>query len=642
MFRWIHHLPMGQKFLVLSLVALIMAAAPTAAVLHTSWGLYAALKSEQAGLAPGKTLLKLVRLTQEHRGLSSAVLNGDASKAADRQSRQQAIDATLVEVDQLYSHLPREALRAELGRIRQDWQTLAAQVSQGAIPPAESLKAHTALVNHLLNFVEDETGASGLALDADAASYYLITAAFRDMPRMSEMMGLARARGTAMLAKRSTDPDERSMLITLVEASHGHRNDLERAMAKSAASNAALGRKMRSPLDEALGAHAEMEKLALSVARTADTHGMSPAQYFDETTRAIHRQFALSEATIAELEGLLHERADAERNTIVGTLFVVVAMLGLGAALAWDITRNTAQGMRQAVLAAEALAAGDLTHCTQTDQRDEIGQVLRAMARATEQLRQTIGGIRDASQSVATASGQIAQGNLDLSSRTESQASSLEETASSMEEMSATVKHNADTALSANALATRVAEGAAESGRSFAQVREKMEAIKQASTRIADINAVIDGIAFQTNILALNAAVEAARAGEQGRGFAVVASEVRSLAQRSANAAREIKVLIADSVGQVEAGHALAEATARSIDEVITQVQQVSQLMNEVAASSGEQSQGIAQVNQAVNLLDQATQQNAALVEESSAAADSLRDQAERLQQAVNQFRLAV
>ncbi len=641
MFRWIHHLPIGQKFLVLSLVALVMAAVPTAVVLHTSWGLYSVLKSEQAGLAPAKSLLQLVRLTQEHRGLSGAVLSGDPSKAADRQARQQAIDEAMAGIDKAYAQMPREALRAELGRIRQDWQALAAQVSQGAIKPGDSLKAHTAIVNHLLNFVEDETGASGLALDADAACYHLITAAFRDMPRMSEKMGLARARGTTMLVKRSTDPDERSMLATLVEGSHAHRGDLERSMAKAVAGNANVSGALRAPFEQALAAHTRMHELALSVARAADSHPMSPPQYFDEATQSIKSQFALSDAMVAELESMLDTRAKAEVSAITATLVVVVSMLGLGAAVAVSITRNTAEGMRRAVEAAEALAAGNLAHQAHSDQRDEIGQVLRAMARATEQLRQIIGGIRDASQSVATASGQIAQGNLDLSSRTESQASSLEETASSMEEMSATVKHNADTALSANRLATQVAEGAAESGRNFSQVREKMEAIKQASTRIADINAVIDGIAFQTNILALNAAVEAARAGEQGRGFAVVASEVRSLAQRSANAAREIKVLIADSVNQVEAGHALAEATARSIDEVIGQVQQVSQLMNEVASSSSEQSQGITQVNQAVNMLDQATQQNAALVEESSAAAASLRDQAERLQRTVNQFQLA-
>ena len=641
MFGWIHHLPIGRKFLVLSLVALVMVAAPTLSVISTSWGLYRALEDERAGLPPVKTLLKLVRLTQEHRGLSNAVLNGEGSKAADRQARQQAIEQAFTEVEQLYANLPREALQSELASMKAAWQEVAGRVSQASIAPADSLKAHTALVNRMLHFVEDETGASGMALDADMASYYLITAAFRDLPRLSEKMGLARARGTGMLVKRSVDADERSTLVTLVEASRSSREDLERSLAKARAANPDVERVLAKSIEEALAAHTRMQALALSVAKGADTHEMNGPQYFNATTQAILPQFALSDAVVEELDVLLTQRAHGQRNEIIGTLLVVALMSGLGGMLAVAITRNTSQGMQSVVSAAEALSRGDLTQQSSSSQRDEIGQVQRAIARAVEQLRETMGGIRAASESVATASGEIEQGNLDLSSRTESQASSLQETASSMEQMSATVRHNADTALEANRLSCQVASGATESGKSFAQVRQKMEAIKQTSARIADINAVIDGIAFQTNILALNAAVEAARAGEQGRGFAVVAAEVRSLAQRSAQAAREIKVLIADSTAQVDDGYQLAEATARSIDEVIVQVQRVSQLMGEVASGSNEQSQGIAQVNQAVTLLDQATQQNAALVEQSSAAASSLRDQAQRLQAAVGVFRLA-
>jgi methyl-accepting chemotaxis protein len=641
MFGWIHHLPIGRKFLVLSLVALIMVAAPTLSVINTSWGLYRTLEDERAGLPPVKVLLRLLRLTQEHRGLSSAVLNGEASKAADRQQRQDAINQAFAEVEQLYGTLPREALQPELKAMKAAWQDVSGRVSQAGISPPDSLKAHTALVNRLLNFIEDETGASGMALDADMACYYLITAAFRDLPRLSEKMGLARARGTGMLVKRSTDPDERSILVTLVDASRAHRSDLERSLAKARAANPDVERLLAQDVEKALDAHTRMQELALSVAKGADSHAMSGPQYFDATTQAILPQFALSDVVVAELDTLLTQRSEAQWREIVLTLVVVLLMSGLGGMLAVAITRNTARGMQQVVDAAEALSRGDLTLRVSSTQRDEIGQVQRAIARAVEQLRDTLGGIRSASESVATASSQIEQGNLDLSARTESQASSLQETASSMEEMSSTVRNNAETALEANRLSSQVATGAAESGRHFTQVRQKMEAIKQTSARIADINAVIDGIAFQTNILALNAAVEAARAGEQGRGFAVVAAEVRSLAQRSAQAAREIKTLIADSVVQVDDGYQLAEAAARSIDEVIEQVQRVSQLMGEVATGSSEQSQGIAQVNQAVTLLDQATQQNAALVEESSAAASSLRDQADRLQAAVGTFRLA-
>jgi len=264
-----------------------------------------------------------------------------------------------------------------------------------------------------------------------------------------------------------------------------------------------------------------------------------------------------------------------------------------------------------------------------------------ALGRAVYQMRGTIEGIKSASDSVATASSQIAQGNLDLSARTESQASSVQQTASSMEQMAGAVDQNAGTAREANALADAAAQDAARSGEAFSQVLAKMAEIKQTSARIAEINGVIDGIAFQTNILALNAAVEAARAGEQGRGFAVVAGEVRTLAQRSAQAAREIKGLIHSSVDSVEQGYELATHSSASVERLIEQVQRVSQLMSEIAGASVEQSHGIAQVNQAVTMLDQTTQQNAALVEESSAAAASLHDQAARLQSAVGRFRLA-
>jgi methyl-accepting chemotaxis protein len=641
MFRWIHHLPLKHKFLVLSLLAFVMAAAPSALVLSTSWGLYTALQAERAGLPPGRALLQIVKLAQEHRGLSGAVLSGDASKRADRAARQSAIDDAFKQLDQMYASLPREALGAELSAIRSEWKVLSGEVSQGGVSPADSLKRHTVLVERLLHFVEDEVGASGMALDADAACYHLITAAFRDLPRLSEKMGLARARGTMLLVKRSSDADQRSQLLTLVDAARGHQVDLARSLVKAVTDNPQLKQALRGATDSATAGHTRMHGLVTEVARDPATHPMAAAQYFDETTRAIQAQFALSEAMLTELDSLLSARAQAEAARIGLTLGVVLLALGLGAAVAIGIARNTSAAMQRAVEAAEALARGDLSSRGTSDQRDEAGRLLRAMAAATEQLRHTIGGIRDASQSVATASGQIAQGNLDLSARTENQASSLQQTASSMEEMSATVVHNAETAQQANLLATRVSQDATESGRNFALVAEKMQAIQASSRRIAEINAVIDAIAFQTNILALNAAVEAARAGEQGRGFAVVAGEVRTLAQRSAQAAREIKSLIGDSVSRVEEGHSLAAETGRSIDRVIEQIQQVSALIGEVASGNREQSQGIAQVNQAVTHLDQATQQNAALVEESSAAAASLRDQADRLQSAVGLFKLA-
>ncbi|MCH8180070.1 MAG: HAMP domain-containing protein [Proteobacteria bacterium] len=641
MIHWIVNLPLRFKFLLLSAVALLMVAAPSTLVLTQSVAIYRGLLAEQAGLQPAVGLLKLVRLTQEHRGMSAAILSGDDSKRADRAERQRAIDALYGEIEGQLKALSQGGLLTELSSTRQDWQTLSQQVAQAGVAPADSLQRHTRLVGRLLVLVEDEAAVSGLALDADAASYYLVSAALRDLPRLTEKLGLARAKGTTMLVQRSPDPMQSAALLTLLETAQVSAHDLQRDLLKAAEGNALAFGKLRQAADAAHQSHERAHALAASVGRDVAQVQMTPSQYFDDMSSAVQAQFALSQAMLTQLDELLSQRAADELRGVWLTVAVVVVMMGLGGALSVLITRSTTQAVASAVQAAEALAEGDLSRTLAQDRRDEVGQLLRAMARASGQLRQTVLGIKAASESVATASSQIAQGNLDLSARTENQASSLQETASSMEQMSATVRHNADAARSANQLALEVSEGAAHSGRIFAQVTERMEAIKRSSAKIAEINAVIDGIAFQTNILALNAAVEAARAGEQGRGFAVVAGEVRTLAQRSANAAREIKVLIADSVDCVDQGYVLATETGQAIDTLIQRIQQASEMMAQVATGSAEQSQGIAQVNQAVTLLDQATQQNAALVEESSAAAASLSDQAQRLQQAVGSFRLA-
>ena len=645
MARWIVNLPLRFKFVLLSVVALVMAGTPSLLVLTESVQTYQGLKREQSGLKPAMGLLQLVRLTQEHRGMSAAILNGDSSKQAARAERQQAIDALFTSLGAEVQALGQVSMQATLKALQAEWQGLSRQVSGGGVSAPDSLQRHTQLVQHLLDAVEDEAAVSGLALDADTASYYLIRAALSDLPRLTEALGLARAGGVSMLVQRSSDPQHSAHLMGLLSSAQISAHDLERDLAWAREGNPEVVATLQASAQKAQEAHAQARQLAQTVAQAASQGSaaiaMTPAQYFDQMTQAVQAQFALSERMSAQLEGLIAARARAKGQSLALSAGLVLTMLALGAALSVFITRTTTRAVASAVDAAEALAHGDLSRTLAQDRHDEVGQLLQAMSRATAELRQTVLGIKAASESVATASSQIAQGNLDLSARTENQASSLQETASSMEQMSATVRQNADTASSAQQLAQQVSEGAAHSGRVFAQVTERMEAIKRSSAKIAEINAVIDGIAFQTNILALNAAVEAARAGEQGRGFAVVASEVRSLAQRSSEAAREIKGLIAESVDCVEQGYALANETGESIDTLIARIQQASALMTQVATGNAEQSQGIAQVNQAVTLLDQTTQQNAALVEESTAAAASLSDQAQRLQVAVGRFRLA-
>jgi methyl-accepting chemotaxis protein len=340
----------------------------------------------------------------------------------------------------------------------------------------------------------------------------------------------------------------------------------------------------------------------------------------------------------------MHQAAKAADTTVdfaaVAVVVAAGAALAIGAAMALLITRSVVRPIRQAVTAAETVAAGDLRLQLATEREDETGQLLNALQRMNDSLVGIVGTVRGNADSVATASGQIAQGNADLSQRTEQQASNLQETAASMEELSAAVRHNTETARQAAQLAGSAARVAESGGQVMGQMVHTMDEITTSSKKIADIIGVIDGIAFQTNILALNAAVEAARAGEQGRGFAVVAGEVRALAQRSAQAAREIKALIGASVERVEAGNALVGDAGRTMDEVVGQVRRVADLISEISAASTEQSKGIGQIGDAVNQLDQVTQQNAALVEESAAAAESLRLQAGQLAETVATFKL--
>ena len=347
------------------------------------------------------------------------------------------------------------------------------------------------------------------------------------------------------------------------------------------------------------------------------------------------KAFQLAAVKRASEEGRAsYERA---RAWLIGLL---IGMLVLSAVIARAIASSVAGPLRRACDAATRIADGDLTQPISASGRDETADLLHAMKAMQESLSKVVGTVRSGVDNVSTASAQIAVGNQDLSGRTEEQASSLQQTAASMEQLTSTVKTSADNARQADQLAKAAAQSATRGGEVVDNVVATMQAISHASGRIADIINVIDGIAFQTNILALNAAVEAARAGEQGRGFAVVASEVRSLAQRSAQAAREIKNVISESVGKVEAGSAQVAAAGSAMNEIVQQVKRVTDLIGEISSASQEQSSGIGQVNAAITQMDQVTQQNAALVEESAAAAASLKEQAARLAETVAVFKV--
>jgi methyl-accepting chemotaxis protein len=386
--------------------------------------------------------------------------------------------------------------------------------------------------------------------------------------------------------------------------------------------------------DEVFALHDGGKAERAQVQRLAeDKMGAALAAYDDAVVRLSKRQkhmFDQAKAKVVEV-------ADNGRLLLAGFGLVAVA---LGSALAWWLTRSITGPLRNAVKLANAVAKGDLSTRVEVRSKDEAGELMAALNTMTDNLNALVTQVRSGADSISTAAGEVASGNLDLSTRTEQQAGSLEESASALEELTGTVAQNADNALKGSELASSASSVAARGGAVVEQVVATMGEINDASKKIVDIISVIDGIAFQTNILALNAAVEAARAGEQGRGFAVVAGEVRTLAQRSATAAKEIKVLIDASVEKVGNGSRLVGEAGATMQDVVASVQRVSDIMTEISAASREQSIGIEQVNGAIAEMDQVTQQNAALVEEAAAATESMQEQAHSLAQAVSVFKL--
>jgi methyl-accepting chemotaxis protein len=395
-----------------------------------------------------------------------------------------------------------------------------------------------------------------------------------------------------------------------------------------------------------VGAARELYRNARSALLKKKKAGEDISALIDKDLRPMANAYLQALAAFSQLanEDL---KASQEETNAVGTTGQwllggggVVAVL-LGLLFAVLTSRSITLPIQRAVASAESIAEGNLVVDVSATGSDETAQLLHALSAMRANLARIVGHVREGSESVSTASTEIAEGNHDLSARTESQASALQLTASSMDQLSATVSRNADNAVQANQLAQSASNVAVQGGEVVAQVVDTMKGINEASRKIADIIGVIDGIAFQTNILALNAAVEAARAGEQGRGFAVVASEVRSLAGRSADAAKEIKSLIGDSVARVEQGTALVDRAGSTMTEVVSSIRRVTDLMGEISAASAEQSNGVAHIGAAVTQMDQATQQNAALVEEMAAAASSLKSQAQDLVRTVAVFQLA-
>jgi methyl-accepting chemotaxis protein len=442
-------------------------------------------------------------------------------------------------------------------------------------------------------------------------------------------------------AWKVSDPEHQKQFEKEMAVSSARATEIQNDIGKSE-----LSAEEQSLYQEVLSTRKAYTEVRKNVFKAKNAGDLELGKRLYEGDMAVKRDIYLASLKKLELleAKLLDEtaaqiRSRYENGRLLLISLGVVAIL-LGIACAYWITRSITRPITRAVEVAEAVSAGDLTSHIVVESRDETGQLMHALKNMNDKLVSIVGQVRAGTESISTASSEIAAGNLDLSSRTEEQASSLEETASSMEELTSTVKLNADNARSANQLAIDASHIASKGGVVVSEVVSTMGSINDSSRKIVDIISVIDAIAFQTNILALNAAVEAARAGEQGRGFAVVASEVRNLAQRSSAAAKEIKGLIDDSVQKVEAGSQLVDKAGRTMDEIVQSISHVTQIMNQITDASDEQRAGIEQVNQAIGQMDQVTQQNAALVEEAAAAAESMQEQAAKLADVVGLFKL--
>ncbi len=633
---------LGKKIAFLGVLSLVMFAVPAVLYIQSVNAVIEHKRLEVAGVEPASLLLQVVRQVQQHRGLSNMVLSGNAAMQDQRRQVGQKTHASFQALDASLARTGADTagIRRDIEAIRKDWESLQAGVDGSRLAAEQSFQSHVGLVARLLLAEDAILDAYRLSLDQNRDTNALVQGVFGSLPLLTEELGQLRALGAAALTRRSLTSDQRLAIIGNLQRAEEFRLRTARMFDKAYQSNPMLRERLA-------GVTAEADRQAQAVLRMAQDQviqatglNASGEQYFGTMTAAIDGQFNVVDDVIGATGDVLQAQVSDMRNIEMLLLGGAIAMSLLLAGASLMISRAITRPIAVSVDMARKVADRDLTGRVAVVGRDESAQLLQALNTMSESLAQTVNGVRSSIGSINLASHEIAAGNRDLSQRTETQAANLEQTAAAMQQLTATVQQNDSHARQANSLVNSTTTLAEQGGQVMQQVVESMGTISSSSQRMAEIISVIEGIAFQTNILALNAAVEAARAGEQGRGFAVVASEVRSLAQRSANAAKEIKDLIDHSVEQVTKGSGHVGHAGQTMLQIVDAVKKVEDLMGEIHVASAEQTSGIEQVNQAILQIEDITRRNAELVEEVTAAAESLREQTDGLAQAVETFRL--
>lgn len=647
----LHRMNLSGKFLVLGLIAVATLALPTLLYLQRTSADVAIARRHVEGAAAIVALQRVIQGVQIHRALSAGALAaGDLlstspkgnTLAAQLPAAREAVGkaAAAFDAQLAAAGAPRKTLAAwEQGR--RQWTALQAGVADGTIADVgQSTQQHTELVGVLATLGEGLLDAFGLPLVQDRASNALVNASFVYAPGLAETLGRLRAIGIPALVQQYVSDASRAALVNTRQRVTEQLGEVERGLANAFAADERLRPELQarvSTMKESVSQSLSVVDKRLIEALQVD---LASSEFYEGLTAAIGSVYALNEAAAQSLVERLGAHADGLQRTEYGVAGLLALVAALSLALSVVFVRSVTGPLGEAVAMARAIAGGDLGRDITPRGSNEIGQLVQALGAMRRHLADVVGEVRRHAQGVATASSQIAQSGNDLSGRTEQAAGALQETAASMEQLGATVRHNAENARQADELARSASEIAATGGAVVGEVVDTMRGINDSSRKIAEIIGVIDAIAFQTNILALNAAVEAARAGEQGRGFAVVAGEVRGLAQRSAGAAREIKALIDTSVQQVEAGARLVDRAGTTMADVVGSIRRVTEIMGEISSASAQQSAGVVQVGETVGQMDKATQQNAALVQESASAAAILQEQAHDLVKAVAVFRL--